>query len=84
MKVHFRPLCFYETSTLVPVYTNQNKSKKDFHFYKKKKKSEDKIALSVCFAASPYQASTLPGQREGPHPAPSAQNYTQHLSIKPP
>lgn len=42
MKVHFRPLCFYETSTLVPVYTNQNKSKKDFHFYKKKKKWKEK------------------------------------------
>ena len=38
MKVHFRSLCFYETSTLVPVYTNQNKSKEDFHLYKKKKK----------------------------------------------
>lgn len=82
MKVHFRPLCFYETSTLVPVYTNQNKSKEDFHSYKKK--SEDKIALSICFAASAYQGSTLPGQREGPHPAPFPQNYTQHLSIKPP
>ena len=45
MKVHFRSLCFYETSTLVPVYTNQNKSKEDFHLKKKKKKAKGKNAV---------------------------------------
>ena len=48
MKVHFRPLCFYETSTLVPVYTNQNKSKKDFHFYKKKKWRQNSTQRLFC------------------------------------
>ena len=33
------PLCFDQSRpTLVPVFANQKKSEKDFHFYKKKKK----------------------------------------------
>lgn len=40
MKIHFRPLCFYETYTLVPVYTSQNRIQRGFSLLQKKKKVE--------------------------------------------
>ena len=40
MKIHFRPLCFYETYTLVPVYTSQNRIQRGFSLLQKKKKKK--------------------------------------------
>lgn len=35
-EVCFTPFCFWESPTLVPIFTNRKKSEEDFHFYKKK------------------------------------------------
>lgn len=46
MKVHFILLHLYERLTLVPVLTNQKKSKEDSHIYRKRQKAE--IAFCLC------------------------------------
>lgn len=35
LKVHTVPLCFYKRPTLVPVFTEEEKSEEDFGFYEK-------------------------------------------------
>ena len=35
-KVHFTSLCFYERLTLIPIFTNLDKSEKDLHVSEKK------------------------------------------------
>lgn len=72
-KVHFRPLGFCEGPTLVPVFTNQKKSKEDFRFYEKKVKSEN----SIIETAAPQAVRAAP-------PGPFPWDDTQLLSIPPP
>lgn len=48
LKVGVTPLCFGERPTWFPVFSNGEKSKRNFHFYEKRPKG--KITFSVCFA----------------------------------
>lgn len=52
------PVCFYGKPTLVSVFTNQKKSKEDFHFYRKRRVA--KTVFSV------WQGAVIAGQQRGP------------------
>ena len=54
---------FYEKPTLVLIFINQKKSEEDFCFYEEKWKV--KIALSICFAASPSRGRCAPSSARG-------------------
>lgn len=70
------PLYLYETPTLVPVFTNQKKTKEGFCFYEKGQKV--KIGFRACFAVSQYRHSTYPDQQEWQCRTPSPGSYIQH------
>ena len=78
-KVCFTALCFYERSTLVPVFANWKKSKEDIHFHGKKRWKVE-LALSVCFAASSYRGSTHPELEDWHHQAPSLETILSILA----
>lgn len=63
----YRYVCFYEKLTLVPVFTNQKKSKEDFHFYRKRQVTKTVFSVwqgAITEAAAPTAA-------EGPSKLPS-------------
>ena len=78
-KVCFKPLHFYESPTLEPVFTNWMKSEEDFCFYKKRRKA--KIAFRVCFAAACVQAADTE-QWEWRHQTPSLGTASQHQAAR--
>lgn len=59
-KVLFISLCFYKRLMLVPVFTNQEKSKEDFWFYKKKVK----IVFKRLLYSSHYRGVSHPEQQQ--------------------
>ena len=77
-RISFNALCFYKRLILVPVFANQKKFKKDFHFHKKRQKA--KTVFRICFAGAVI-GSVHTGQKERHYQAPSL-GTTQHLSIK--
>ena len=61
-KVLFMPLCSYERPTLVPVFTNQNKSEDDFCFCQKRQK----VKYSAPFLQQALtEAAVTPGSKSG-------------------
>lgn len=80
-KVLVTQLHFYGRPNLVPVFSNQNKYKENFHFLEKMAKNWN--SMQRCFTAGHCRGSRHPEQQEWPRQVPS-QNHTLHLKIRPP
>lgn len=79
-QVCFRPLCFSETSTLVPVFTNQKNRKRISLLQNRRWKANTASAFVVQGAIT--GAAGTPAARVAP-PSPCPRNYTQHHSLRP-
>lgn len=73
-RICFTPLCSHKRPALVPVFVDQKKSKEDFRFCK------NSVQCLLC--SEHYRGSTHSEQWRSTKLLP--QDYTQHLSIKPP
>ena len=67
-RISFTALCFYKRPILVPVFANQKKFKKDFHFHEKRQKA--KTVFRTCFAGAVIGSVHI-GQKERHYQAPS-------------
>lgn len=59
MKVHFMPLHFYKTPTLVPVFVNRKKSKEDFISRNNENKCFATALLDTMAPMSVYESSPV-------------------------
>ena len=74
-------LLLHEKPTLLPVFTDWKKSKKEFCSYQKKKKA--KIKTSICFASRCYKVVHIPRSKSGiPMLLPQELHSTRQLSIQ--
>ena len=84
-KVCFRPLRFYERSTLVPALANWKKLEEDFQFYEHRWKRKWPFSVSFVERESRYGGSTHLSREARMAPPPSFPGtYIQHLNITPP